>query len=111
MNRTNSIYHDVRITKIISETADTKTFELTPFGDWNPEYEAGQFITLVFKKKNREDRRSYSFSSAPLLQEPMRITVRRMPNGEYSRQLIDHAKVGDTLTTSGISGFFRLPGS
>lgn len=109
MNASGSIYSSIRVTSVISETEDAKTFELTPLNNREMIYEAGQFITLVFSKKNKEDRRSYSFSSAPVLREPMRITVKRIANGEYSRQLIDHTKAGDILTTSGISGFFRLP--
>jgi ring-1,2-phenylacetyl-CoA epoxidase subunit PaaE len=37
--------------------------------------------------------------------------VKRIPNGEYSRWLIDKAKEGDTLLTIGASGFFTLPAS
>jgi len=111
MNTVGSIYSKVKITAVVSETKEAKTFELLPLDDWNAGYEAGQFITFVFAEGEKEDRRSYSFSSAPLLHEPMRVTVKRIANGEYSRRLIDHAKPGDILTTSGISGYFRLPGS
>src|SRR5690242_15414795 len=89
MNIPASIYSNVKITAIISETDDAKTFELSPLNGWDALYEAGQFITLVFSKGKKEDRRSYSFSSAPILNEPMRITVKRIANGEYSRRLID----------------------
>lgn len=104
-----SIYRSFIITSVIDETINARSFEIKP-ADNNPvTYEAGQFITLVFPKPGKEDRRSYSFSSAPALGEPMRITVKRIPNGEYSRQLFNNIKPGDTLISSGISGFFRLP--
>src|SRR5690606_27325482 len=62
-----------------------------------------------FKAGGEEVRRSYSISSAPSLNEPLRITVKRIANGEYSRWLIDKAKEGDMLLVAGISGFFTLP--
>lgn len=109
MNTGNSLYKEIQITRVIAETHEAKSFEFVAAGDWNPIYETGQFITLVFNKGNKEDRRSYSFSSTPALNEPLRITVKRIVNGEYSRQLFNHVHVGDILNSSGISGFFRLP--
>lgn len=99
----------IRICSVISETAESKSFEFVPVGNWQPVYEPGQFITLVFNKHENEQRRSYSFSSTPVLNEPLKITVKRIPNGEYSRHLFNHVHPGDILNTSGISGFFKLP--
>lgn len=110
MDKGNSIYQSFEVTAIINETPDTKSFELKPSDDISIQYEAGQFITLAFRKGDREDRRSYSFSSTPVLNEPVRITVKHVVNGEYSRQLLSHIKKGDILISSGISGFFQLPG-
>lgn len=104
-----SIYRSFAVTSVIDETNNTKSFEIKPTDNTPATYYAGQFITLVFSKADKEDRRSYSFSSAPVLNEPMRITIKRIANGEYSRQLFNHIKPGDTLISSGISGFFRLP--
>ncbi|MES1216255.1 MAG: iron-sulfur cluster-binding domain-containing protein, partial [Bacteroidota bacterium] len=109
MSETDPLYKEIQITKIIAETHEAKSFEFIAKGDWNTNYQAGQFITLVFNNKGKEDRRSYSFSSAPVLNEPMRITVKRIANGEYSRHLIHHVSEGDVLNSSGISGFFKLP--
>lgn len=104
-----SIYRTYTVVAIVEETANARTFEIKPTDNEPAAYEPGQFITLVFPKGDTEERRSYSFSSTPLLGEPMRITVKRIPNGEYSRQLVDHLKPGDTLVSSGIAGFFKLP--
>lgn len=105
----NSIIKQVRIKEIIKETPTTKTFILELLNDWEPEYSAGQFITLVFYTKHGEKRRSFSISSSPELKEPLSITVKRLDNGEFSRWMIAHAKEGDILYTSGISGFFVIP--
>ncbi|MEJ0105590.1 MAG: ferredoxin--NADP reductase [Bacteroidota bacterium] len=109
MKNGDPVYKRLQITAIIPETNDTKSFELSALDDWAANYEAGQFITFVFRKGDKEDRRSYSFSSSPVLNEPMRITVKRIANGEYSRQLFNHAKPGNILISSGIAGYFRLP--
>ncbi len=94
---------------MVQETADCKSFVLQPLNSWQPVYEAGQFVTLVFNKKEQEKRRSYSISSSPVWNEPLTITVKAIPNGEFSRQLIQHYKKGDILTISHITGLFRLP--
>ena len=104
-------YYQVQITAIIAETKGAKTFVLQPLNNWIAAYQPGQFLTLVFHTRYGEKRRSYSISSSPLMNEPLSITIKRVENGEFSRLLLTHAKVGDVLTTSGISGFFVLPQS
>jgi len=103
------LYKTLRIDRIQQETADCKTFYLSPADHMPLHYKAGQFLTFVFSKPGGAERRSYSLSSAPVLNEPLSITVKRIDNGEYSRKLFDHAKVGDPLTTTGAAGFFVLP--
>src|SRR5579871_2788704 len=95
------------IVSIIEETLDTKSFVLKPKGD-ALEYRPGQFITVIHPAMPHE-RRSYSLSSHPTLDRNLRITVKRIANGAYSRWLFDHAKVGDKIETIGASGFFTLP--
>jgi ferredoxin-NADP reductase len=74
------------------------------------DYKAGQYLTFVQKTTHEEIRRSYSIVSSPLLNEPLTIGVKRVENGVFSRQLIDHAKIGDELLSSGAGGLFTLPG-
>jgi len=97
----------LKITGIIAETANAKTFILEPLDGWQPEYSPGQFLTLVFYTRHGEKRRSYSISSAAT--EPLSITIKKVDNGEFSRLLTSHAKPGDILFTAGISGMFLLP--
>ena len=61
----------LRITKIISETKDTKSFFLQPINKNDIDYKAGQFITLIIRLNKREVRRSYSLGSAPLVELPI----------------------------------------
>src|SRR5438874_3600348 len=99
----------LRITKIIHETIDTKSFYLEP-DDKNIiiNYKAGQFLTLLLYHNEREIRRSYSLGSTPLLDEQLFITVKRKVNGEISRHLLDHFKEADILTSLPPSGRFII---
>ncbi len=99
----------LRIRKIIPEAKDAKSFVLEPVNGQPIKYTPGQFLTFVFTKSNgSEERRNYSVSSIPT-DDVLMITVKRIPNGEYSRWLIDRAKEGDEMVTIGASGFFTLP--
>jgi len=104
-----STIHRVQVTGIIRETADTKTFVLRPLDGWKPVYAAGQFLTLVFRDGDEEERRSYSVSSAIVRGEPLSITVKKVDNGLFSRYLLGYITVGDVLSTTGFSGLFCLP--
>lgn len=96
------------VNSIIKETPDTKSFVLKPVGSLI-RYKPGQFLTLLHPLSSSV-RRSYSLSSHPLLDQYLRITVKRIANGEFSRWLFDRAKAGDQVQTIGASGFFTLPG-
>jgi ferredoxin-NADP reductase len=105
-----SLTKPVRITGIRQEIPDAKSFFLENTDGTPISYLPGQFLTLVFPKSDgTEDRRSYSFATVPQNGEPTAITVKKVDNGEYSRKLLDHTRVGDELQTIGASGFFTLP--
>ncbi len=72
-------------------------------------FQAGQYLTLVDFIHGEEVRRSYSITSSPEWDEPLTIGVKRMENGYFSRKLVDGAKPGDTLITTGAGGLFTLP--
>lgn len=98
----------MRILDIIPETEETYSFVLEDIEGNDINYQAGQFLTLIFYINNREVRRSYSISSAPGLGEKLRISVKRVHNGEISRHLMDHYKPGDIVTSLAPSGMFVL---
>ena len=100
--------YPLTIHSIKQETTDTKSFRLT--SDSILPYEPGQFLTLIHPH-SKIIRRSYSLSSHPVLDQQLCVTVKRIPNGEFSRWLFDQAKVGDVIETIGASGFFTLPES
>lgn len=98
-----------RVQSIIKETDDAASFVLEPINT-ELKYEAGQFITFLFKNRNNEEeRRSYSISSSSALNEPLTVTVKKVVNGSYSRKLVDTVRVGDILNGLSPTGFFTLP--
>jgi ring-1,2-phenylacetyl-CoA epoxidase subunit PaaE len=103
----NSSYIQLTIESIREETKGFKTFSFA--GDHGLKYQAGQFLTFVDKTGSHEIRRSYSIISSPVLNESLSIAVKRIDNGFFSRKLIDRARVGDRLLTTGAGGFFCLP--
>lgn len=102
-------YHRLKILSIRIETPAATSFTLLPLDGWAPVYRSGQFVTLVFFSIHGEKRRSYSISSSPELGEALTITVKKIPNGEFSRLLVETAQADDILLCSGISGLFVLP--
>jgi ring-1,2-phenylacetyl-CoA epoxidase subunit PaaE len=102
-----SLYKTICIQSIQREAENFKTFTFEEGHGIN--YRSGQYITLVRKVGGKEVRRSYSITSSPELNEPLTIGVKRVENGLFSRQLIDHAKKGDEWTTTGAGGLFVLP--
>lgn len=93
---------------IEQETRDTSTFYFKPADGKRVDYQAGQFITLIFAHHNEEVRRSYSLSSSPD-EELLSITVKRVQNGEISRYMLAHVKPGDSVTAIQPAGRFLLP--
>jgi ferredoxin-NADP reductase len=102
-------YQSVTITAIRQETPGVKTFLLAAEDGSTISYAAGQFITFVLDHHGKEERRSFSISSAGAASNPLTITVKRVDNGIYSRFLHDKARVGDKLQTTGAAGLFTLP--
>lgn len=98
----------LRVVAIQAEAIDTKTILLERTDAQPLPYLAGQFLTFLFTIHGHELRRSYSFSTTPEVDPIAAITVKRIPNGEISRYLLDHLRPGDTLTTLSPAGRFTL---
>ena len=96
----------LRIVQIVPETPDAKSYFLEPIDGKAVSHRAGQFLTLILTHNGHEVRRSYSLSSAP--GEPLRLTIKRLENGEISRYLLNTLRVGDVLTSLHPAGRFTL---
>jgi ferredoxin-NADP reductase len=102
-------YHILTISTIQTESADVKVFSFDQDRTNLISYKSGQYLTLIHQGLQGEIRRSYSITSSPELNEPLSIGVKRIENGLYSRWLVDHAKVGDKIVSTGAAGLFTLP--
>jgi ferredoxin-NADP reductase len=93
-------FHAVRITRVIDETADARTYALdAPFS-----YRAGQFLTF----KACGTLRSYSMSSSPDTDDELRTTVKRVPGGLVSNWMLDNLAPGDLVEVTRPAGAFCL---
>jgi len=95
-----------KISKIIPRPNNNISIQFEDLSKSFPAYKAGQFLTLSFLFGEREVRRSYSFSSSPVLNEPLEITVKRVDNGEISRLLHHKLKVNDEIQVLQAQGLF-----
>lgn len=96
-----------RVTAIVQETADTRTFCLQPNAHWLGA-RAGQFVRIRVEVNGRKLERVYSVSSAPTAHS-LAITIKRQSEGVVSRHLHQSVRVGDVVTISQAAGEFVLP--
>ena len=89
--------HRLRVVEVVDETPDAKSFVLEG-GGFTPR--PGQFLTVRIGTAAR----CYSLCSAP--DEPLKITVKRTPDGYGSHWMCDNAVVGTELDVLGPVGVF-----
>ena len=93
-------FHETRITRVIQENRDTRTYVLdAPF-----RYQAGQFVTF----RVGGTLRSYSMSSSPDTDTELMTTVKRVPGGLVSNWLHDNLAAGDVVEVTAPAGVFCL---
>jgi ring-1,2-phenylacetyl-CoA epoxidase subunit PaaE len=104
-------FHRLQIREIKEETQDAYTIKLIVPDAVKDHfsYVSGQYVTLKLFIKNKEVRRSYSMSSAPM-EEDLSITIKRVKKGLVSNYLADHVEAGQFLEVSSPEGkFFPTP--
>ena len=103
--------HQLKVTKKISETADSVSLVLEVPNEQKTryKYKAGQFITLFLDINGEEVRRSYSLASSPDSDAEFKITVKQVSGGKGSTHLVQKTKVGDILWATPPAGLFCLP--
>ncbi len=101
-------YYSLRVREVIEETADAKSlvFEISPERAEVFRYKPGQFLTLRIAHEGRHLLRCYSLSSCPLVDEPPRVTVKRVAQGRVSNWLCDRIKAGDSIEVKPPAGHF-----
>lgn len=100
-------FQQATVTRVIKETADTRTFVLAPHQ--KPfRYRAGQYCTFRVHVDGEELFRSYSMSSAPETDTELMTTVKRVPGGKVSNWMLDNVVEGHELTMTRAAGTFCL---
>ena len=103
-------YYDLGIKGIIQETAEARSLifdiaeELLPLF----EYESGQFLTFKIPVDGVDLVRCYSLASSPILGEPHRVTVKKIPGGRVSYWMNERLQIGDRLRVMPPLGKFVL---
>jgi 3-ketosteroid 9alpha-monooxygenase subunit B len=90
-----------RVTTVTKETPTTVSFEVDGSMDFKP----GQFVLL--RPNTTLPWRAYSFSRGP--GRPLRLTVKKVKDGQVSTHLTEKLAVGDALEVKGPYGHFVLP--
>jgi 3-ketosteroid 9alpha-monooxygenase subunit B len=101
------LFQHATVSRIIKETADTRTYVLAPHETPFP-YRAGQFCTFKVHVDGEDLYRSYSMSSAPATDTEMATTVKRVPGGKVSNWMLDNLVEGDEVTITRAAGTFCL---
>lgn len=104
----NTRHYSLRVVERVQETHDSCSlrFEVPPDLRERFAYRPGQFLTLRLPVRGRHLPRCYSMSSAPTLDEGLRITVKRVAQGRGSNWICDNLQVGDSLEVMPPAGVF-----
>ena len=69
------------------------------------EFYAGQYINVLLEDG---ERRSFSFATAPHVNDRVELQIRRIPGGRFTGQVFERMKVGDIVRFEGPVGSFFL---
>jgi len=106
-----SKFHTLSVAEIKRETADCVSiaFDIPEANKSDYTYLQGQYVTLKINMDGEEIRRSYSICSSPVLNEKLRVAVKKVAGGKMSVFLNDSLKAGDTLEVMIPMGSFHTP--
>ncbi len=103
-------FHPLRVDRVVQETPDAISLVLQVPEDLRPAftYRSGQFCTFRVWVEGEPHVRCYSMSSAPAVDDELRVTVKRVPGGTVSNWVHDHLKSGSVVDVARPAGFFGL---
>lgn len=103
-------FHPLRVRRVVRETDDASSFvlDIPPKLRRTFSYEAGQFCTFRVWIDGQPHLRSYSMSSAPMVDRDLQVTVKRVPGGVVSNWMNDTLAPGDIVEATRPAGLFCL---
>ena len=101
-------YLALRVARVIEETADARSliFDVPEHLAERFRYQPGQFLTLRIPFGDDWLPRCYSLSSTPLVDEPLRVTIKRVRDGRASNWLCGELQEGQSLQVMAPAGVF-----
>ena len=95
--------YSLKVSEVKQETKDSVSVSFdVPFELYDTfNYKPGQYLTLQFNLNGQQVRRSYSLCSSPVIEEPLRIGVKRVKDGLVSNHINDNIKAGDVVGVYG----------
>lgn len=106
----------VKVSKIIKESDNVKSFILVPDVNLGTKklayFKAGQYISVSVEIDGGVYRRPYTLSSSPkkALNNEYMITIERVKNGKVSNYFFNKVREGDSFSISAPSGNFYYQG-
>ena len=101
-------FYSAKILDIRDETVDAYSLVLEAPENEEFRYKAGQYITVRVWIEGEEQRRAYSLSSSPAIDEHLIITIKRVEGGLVSNYLRDQLKPGDLIEIMAPMGNFFI---
>jgi ring-1,2-phenylacetyl-CoA epoxidase subunit PaaE len=101
-------YYTLKVIALRKESTDACTVIFKQPALKKLNYSSGQYLTLIFKINGRRYIRPYSFSSAPLVDAHLEVTVKRVPGGLVSNHILDKLKIDDLVEVMEPMGDFTL---
>jgi len=91
--------HRLRVAEVIAETPDAHSLVLSvpPALAAAFTYRPGQYLTVLVPQNGGNVARCYSLSSSPHTDADLKITVKRVRDGQASNWICDHIRAGGTL--------------
>ncbi|OSY87433.1 hypothetical protein WH52_11170 [Tenacibaculum holothuriorum] len=101
-------FHSLKVLEVKEETANAKSVAFdVPYELYEAyNYKPGQYLTLKFNLNGEEVRRSYSLCSSPVIEEPLKVGVKRVKGGLVSNHINDNIKPGDIVEVMQPDGRF-----
>jgi 3-ketosteroid 9alpha-monooxygenase subunit B len=91
--------HRLRVAEVIAETPDAHSLVLSvpPALAAEFAYRPGQYLTVMVPHDDGPVARCYSLSSSPHTDADLKITIKRVRDGQASNWICDHVRAGQTL--------------
>lgn len=103
-------FHQATVLAVQTETPDTYSIVLTPPSPEWLDYQPGQYLTFRVWIEGEELRRAFSLSSAPGVDDFLRVTIKKIPGGKVSNYLHAHLQPGSEVEVMPpVGNFVAIP--